>query len=360
MKKDKILKITKISLIAILGITIALGITGYLLLHFYINKMNLVEDNKAYEVTEYSDIEEAEEAIVDGATDITNSPQAEIDELEETILNNTEENKREVISDDVYNILLIGCDSREAGGSGRSDAMIIVSINSKTKKIILTSFLRDIYLKIPSHKNNRLNSAYAYGGANLLIDTIEENFKIDIDKYISIDFYSFIDVVDSIDGVTLDVKEEYIPIINFYIKEINQHMGLEESSDLLTQEGNYVLNGKQTLGYVRNRYIGMDFERTARQRIVLQTIFDKVKDLSYRNILKLLDNVLPQVTTNLNEKKIISLILSLPTYKNYEIEQWSIPMEDTYSFVTINRMSVIGIDFEKNINELHDRVYGTK
>jgi LCP family protein required for cell wall assembly len=321
--------------------------------------MNLVKDGTTYEVTERenSSIQEVDEMIIDGAADITDSPQVVIDELEELIHGNTEENDQKASNSDVYNILLIGCDSREAGGSGRSDAMIIVSINSKTKKIVLTSFLRDIYLKIPGHKNNRLNAAYAFGGANLLIDTIEENFKIDIDKYISMDFYAFIDVVDAIDGVSLEVKEEYIPIINFYIKEINQHNGVDESNGLLTQTGNYVLNGKQTLGYVRNRYIGTDFERTARQRIVLQTVFNKIRDLNYLQILKVSDNILPQVTTNLSEKKIISFILSFPAYKNYEVDQWSIPMKNTFSFLTINRMSVIGIDFEKNVNELHKKVY---
>lgn len=362
MKKSKILKITKISLLILLTLIITIGITGTLIIYSYIHKMNLVKDTDttAYEVDENFTLEEIDEMILEGATDITDSPQEIIDELEESILSNTEENENNqtASSKDVYNILLIGCDTREAGGSGRSDAMMIVSINSKTKKIILTSLLRDIYLKIPFHKNNRLNAAYAYGGANLLIDTIEENFQIDIDKYIAMDFYAFIDVVDAIDGVTLEVKEDYIPIINFYIGEINQHFGEEESKDLLTHTGNYVLNGKQTLGYVRNRYIGTDFERTARQRVVLQIIFDKVKDLKFLEIMSLSGSVLPQITTNLSERKIISLILSFPTYKNYEIEQWSIPKEDTFSLITINRMSVIGIDFDKNRSELHKKVYG--
>lgn len=362
MRKYNISKVTKISLITIFGIIMIICIAGYLILNFYLNKMNLVEDVEdevtVVTVTEDNVPEEVEDIILEEATDITDSPQAVIEELEENITQNTKINSKEISSDDVYNILLIGCDSREAGGSGRSDAMIIVSINSKTKKIILTSLLRDIYLKLPSRKNNRLNAAYAYGGAKLLIETIEENFRINIGKYISMDFYTFIDIVDALEGVTLNVKEEYIPIINYYIKEINQHTGEEEGNDLLSKPGNYVLNGKQTLGYVRNRYSGTDFERTARQREVLQTVFGKIKDLNYKKIIKLSDQVLPQITTNLSKNKIISMILSFPTYRNYEIEQWSIPMEDTFSFVTINKMSVIGIDFEKNIRELHNRVYG--
>ncbi len=358
MRKINISKVTKISLIIIFGIIMLIFIIGYLILDSYLNKMNLVEDNTEYAVTEDIAPEEAEDIVLEEAMNLTDSPQAVIEELEENIIENTKINSKEVSSNDVYNILLIGCDSREAGGSGRSDAMIIVSINSKTKKIILTSLLRDIYLKLPSHKNNRLNAAYAFGGAKLLIETIEENFRIKIDKYISIDFYTFIDIVDTIEGVSLNVKEEYIPIINNYIREINQHTGEEEGNDLLSKAGNYVLNGKQALGYVRNRYSGTDFERTARQREVLQIMFSKIKDLNYKKIIKLSDQILPQITTNLSKNKIISLILSFPIYKNYEIEQWSIPMDDTFSFVTINKMSVIGIDFEKNISELHNRVYG--
>lgn len=360
MKKDKTIKIIKISVIAFVGIIITLFTTVFLIIYSYINKINIVDD-KANGVMENYIIEEEidllDEIALDDVTEIVDSPQEVIDELDEIIRDNTEDINQDMRNKNVYNILLIGSDSREAGGLGRSDAMIIVSINSKTKKIILTSLLRDIYLKIPSHKNNRLNAAYQYGGAGLLIDTIEENFKIDIDKYISIDFYAFIDVVDAIDGLYLEVKEEYIPIINFYISEINNHNGVDESDGLLTQAGSYVLNGKQTLGYVRNRYIGTDFARTSRQRIVLNTIFDKTKELDFIKLLSLLEKVLPKVTTNLNKKKILSLISSLPAYKSYEIEQWSIPMEDTYNFLTINRMSVIGIDFDKNISELRRKVY---
>ncbi|MHB8131390.1 MAG: LCP family protein [Mobilitalea sp.] len=359
MKKNKISNITKISLVAMLSI-ITLGIVGFLIIHTYINKMNLVNSNSTNEVTidnNYSEIE-IDEIAEEGAQDITDSPQKEIDALEEVIRQNTEENIPAIKKDsDVYNILLIGGDSRETGGSGRSDAMIIVSINSKTKRIILTSLLRDIYLKIPGHRNNRLNAAYAYGGAELLIDTIEENFGIDIDKYVSIDFYAFIDVVDSIDGVTLDVTEQDLPIINDYIKELNQHYGVDEANDLLTQSGSYVFNGKQTLGFVRNRYNGTDFKRTDRQRTVLQKIFNKIKDLNLIEIKKLSDKVLPQLTTNLTENKIISLLVSLPALKNYEIVQWSIPMDDSYSLLTIDHMSVIRIEFNKNMNELYKKVY---
>ncbi len=366
MKKAKVIKIMKISLISLLGIILALGITGYIILHTYINKMNLIKDSKAADmegnditVLMEADLEQIDEAIQEASSDSMDSPQEDIEALEQAIQKNTVESSNETkASKDVYNILLIGADSREAGDRGRSDAMILLSINEKTKQIILTSILRDIYLKIPGYKNNRINAAYSYGGANLLMKTIKENFKIEIDKYVSIDFYAFIDAVDSMNGVELEITEKDIPIINYYIQEINRHNGVDESEDLLIKSGSYLFNGKQTLGFVRNRYNGTDFKRTERQRVVLQKMFHKIKDLKLNQIKQLLDKVLPRVTTNLSEKKIISLILSLPAYKNYEIVQWNIPMEGTFKFLTIDRMSVIQIDFEANLEELHQKVYG--
>jgi anionic cell wall polymer biosynthesis LytR-Cps2A-Psr (LCP) family protein len=114
------------------------------------------------------------------------------------------------------------------------------------------------------------------------------------------------------------------------------------------------------LGYARNRYIGMDFERTARQRRVLELIFNKVKDLNLTEINDLLNRVLPQITTNLTEGELFSLILGLPAYSKYSLEEWSIPVKGTYSFVIIRRMDVIGIDFKENIKELQKRIYGEK
>lgn len=237
--------------------------------------------------------------------------------------------------------------------------MILVSINKKTKKIIVTSILRDIYLQIPGKKNNnRINEAYAFGGADLLMETIEQNFRIQVEQYASVDFYAFIDIVDAVEGVTLEVTEKEIPVINGYVMELNRLTGQEETKDLLTEPGTLLLSGKQALGYARNRYVGnSDFERTARQRRVLEQIFKKVKNSNLAEIKDLLNIILPHVTTNLTEGEMFSLILSLPSYIDYDIEQWSIPMTGTYTSKRIRGMAVLGIDFNKNIGELHRKVY---
>jgi LCP family protein required for cell wall assembly len=322
--------------------------------------VSLGDNRKIYELDDsYIDEAASEPEAEESAADIIDSPKEEIDNLEEKIRKNMEDNQTPIINDkDVTNILLIGCDTRKKGGSGRSDAMILVSINKKDKTITVTSILRDIYLQIPGKKNNRINAAYAMGGASLLMDTIEQNFKIKVDRFASVDFYAFIDIVDTIGGITLDVTEKEISVINRYIEEMNRLTGQDKVLDKITSPGTYLLNGKQTLGYVRNRYVGTDFARTARQREVLEKIFNGVKDLNLIKLNELMNKILPQVTTNLTEGEIFSMILSLPSYATYELQQWSIPMKGTYSNLRINKMSVLGIDFEENIKEIQRKIYG--
>lgn len=364
----KILIIIAISIVSIIAIIL---LAAYLLIHSYINKMNLVSSESdlpnQLSDNEGDSIDEELDSLLDqdhesGATDITDSPEEEINYAEDKIRVNMEENKTPIIEDkDVFNILLIGSDTRKSGGRGRSDSMILISINKKTKTITATSILRDIYLQIPGKKNNRINAAYSLGGADLLMDTIEQNFKLEVNRYASVDFFAFIDIVDAIGGVTLDVSEKEIPVINNYVSEINRLNGEEESLDNLTEPGTLLLNGKQALGYARNRYIGNnDFERTARQRRVLEQVFLKTKDLGLLELSSLMNKLLPQVTTNLTQGEIFSMILSLPSYAKYDLQQWSIPVNGSYSNLRIEGMAVLGIDFERNIGELQRRIYDTE
>ena len=391
---------TKKKILIILGVILSvifiLVLAAYLYIHSIISKINIVAPNmeedpgsaensgsvsafadpgqegdasrgNSYDEVPGFNTAQPGEGSGDGTTDAEEAinpidpldPQ--IAALEEKIRKNMEENQIPVLSDNnVFNVLLIGSDSRESGGSGRSDAMILVSVNKKTKKIIVTSILRDIYVGIPGkEENNRINTAYAYGRSKLLLQTVEQNFKIHVEEYASIDFFAFIDMVDAVGGITLDVTEAEIPVINDYISEINKLTGQAKTKDHLKEPGTLLLSGKQTLGYVRNRYVGnSDFERTARQRRVLEQVFEKVKKLNLLELQNLMNLILPQITTNLTEKEIFSLILSLPSYMNYDIDQWSIPKSGTYESVRIRGMAVLGIDFGANINALRERVYG--
>ena len=261
------------------------------------------------------------------------------------------------ISDDVYNILLIGSDTREAGAVGRSDAMILVSINQKTETIYLTSFLRDCYVSIPGHGNTRLNHAFAYGGPDLLEQTLEENFKVHIDRYVAVDFFSFMDVIDTLGGVYINVTEDEQKVTNNYIWSMNKLMDEEWSNDYLWSSGWQKLNGKQALCYARNRYTGNDYERTARQRTIINQIIDGAMQASPATLVDLAQVILPQVTTDMTKSEILSYAANVAAYLGYDVQQQQIPAQGTYSGATISGMSVISLDLDANIKYLQGTIY---
>lgn len=262
--------------------------------------------------------------------------------------------------DGVINVLLIGNDSRENGEDGRSDAMILISISSKTKKIYMTSLLRDMYVEIPGHGGNRLNAAYAYGGAALLCETIEQNFGIEVNRYALVNFQAFANLVDAVGGVDLELTNEEVQWVNAYLNEYNLLEGREITTDYLdtSLSGMLHLNGPQALAYCRNRYIGTDFGRTERQRKVLGAVMKKLPLAMAANSSDLIDGLFPYLTTNLTQAEVYQLTLNAAKYLSYDVEQMTIPAEGTYSNATIRQMMVLQVDFEANKKLLRGNLYG--
>ena len=260
----------------------------------------------------------------------------------------------------VTNILLIGNDSRENGEDGRSDAMILLSISNKTRKIYMTSLLRDMYVEIPGHKGNRLNAAYSYGGAELLMETIEQNFDIHISRYVLVNFEAFANLVDAVGGVDLELTSKEVEYVNGYLVEYNILLGRPEGTDYFadTSGGMVHLNGPQALAYCRNRYIGTDFGRTERQRKVLTEVIHKLPKGVLTNPQELIDGLMPNLTTNLTQTECYQLSLMAPKAVTYDIIQNSIPLEGTYKDATIRKMAVLEVDFEANKKFLQENLYG--
>lgn len=260
----------------------------------------------------------------------------------------------------VINVLLIGNDSRDAGQDGRSDAMILLSVSNETKTIHLTSLLRDMYVDIPDHKGNRLNAAYAYGGPELLMETIEENFDIEVNRYVQVNFQAFAHLVDAVDGVELEVTNEEVKYINAYLVEYNMLEGNEVGTDYLdeTLSGRIHLNGPQALAYCRNRYLGADFGRTERQRKVLSAVIQNAPKVLLNDPLGIMNDILPMLTTNLTQSEIGKLFLQAPNFLIYDIVQGSLPVDGSYSNVSIRGMSVLEVDFEKNNEYIRSQIYG--
>ncbi len=262
----------------------------------------------------------------------------------------------------VINILLIGNDSRQKGEDGRSDAMILVSISNETKTIHMTSLLRDMYVEIPGYKNNRLNAAYAYGGPELLMETLEVNFDISVNRYVLVNFQAFANLVDVAEGVDLELTNEEVKYINGYLVEYNILEGRPEGTDYLdpTLSGTVHLNGPQALAYCRIRYIGTDFARTERQRKVLSAIINKAPAAMLSNPIQMINGILPNLTTNLTETEVRSLSLKVAKLLTYDIIQGSVPIEGSYSNASIRGMSVLEVDFEKNKEYIQTEIYGEK
>ena len=260
----------------------------------------------------------------------------------------------------VVNILLLGNDSRQQGSDGRSDAMILLSISNETKTIHLTSLLRDMYVEIPGYKNNRLNAAYAYGGPELLMEVLELNFRIDVNRYASVNFQAFANLVDAVGGVDLELTNQEVQYINGFLVEYNMLEGNPQGTHYLDESlsGMVHLNGPQALSYCRNRLIGNDFGRTERQRKVLTAIIRKLPVAVATNPMDLINGILPNLTTNLTKSECMNLSLQAAKLLTYDLIQGTIPIEGSYSNASIRGMSVLEVDFEKNKEYIQTYIYG--
>ncbi len=230
----------------------------------------------------------------------------------------------------ITNILLAGTDGRPGEKNSRSDAMMILTVDNKNKSLKLTSLERDSYVDIPGHGKQKLTHAYAYGGINLLTQTIEENFKVDIQNYAVVDFYSFMDIIDELGGVTVDVKQNEIKELNKFIPETYKWNESNNKGPIqyIESSGVQKLNGYQALAFSRIRKNDSTSERDRRQREVIEGIMESVKNLPITKYPSLLDTILPYVKTNMKPAQILSLGTKILSIGNFNINQMNFPIDD--------------------------------
>ncbi len=251
----------------------------------------------------------------------------------------------------IRNILIIGTDSRDQE-RGRADTMIVLSFSGHNKSVTMTSLLRDSYVSIPGHGTDKLNAAYAYGGATLLMDTIVNNFGIPIDEYVCVNFKAFVHIADALGGLKLTVSDREAEAINVILEsEVNGIMGDEPTDDFLPSGGTFVLNGKQALAYSRIRYVGnADYERTERQRTVLDQILHKIKHPNPAAIPRILYSAMPELTTNISGVNMYLLSLEMPVKLiAYDMQKLRLPADGTFSDQTApDGQMVLAVDFDRN------------
>ena len=260
-------------------------------------------------------------------------------------------------ADEIKNILLIGQDAREGEERQRSDTMIICSINTHTDKVTLASLMRDMYVPIPGYSNNRINAAYAFGGMELLDEVIEQDFGIPIDGNIEVDFEGFVEALDVIGGIEIELSGEEAGYISTGGWEDQGEYGNDGTWDL--QEGMNTLTPAQALSFARIRHVGnSDWERTDRQRRVIMAAFSKISSASTAKQLSIADSILPYITTDLSGKELLSYVKTISEAGITDFESYRIPVDGTYSSENISGMSVLVPDLVKNSELLKEYLYG--
>lgn len=247
-------------------------------------------------------------------------------------------------SSDVMNILLLGVDyGTESLEYGRSDAMIILSVNKAVKKIKLVSISRNVYAAIPGFKNSMISHAHAFGGPALSIKTVEQNYKIKIDNYISCGLESFVRIIDILGGVDIELTKPEAEHLN------------EKGADFKNSGMNH-LNGNESLIYVSMRSIDSDKDRTGRQRKMLMTLMEKFKSITAKQAVEILNEVLPLVSTDFKKSEILYQAASAVKYLNWNVEQHYIPNK-SYDFVLRNNFLVTILDWQYEIDYAHNLIF---
>ena len=323
-----------ISLVAVIAIV---GLIGWLLIS---GKLNLIE-----RIGNEHRIDKNEETFEQGENN-----GGEAINANEVDLNGEDINTFK--ASDVKNILLIGYDLNADDSRGRSDTMIICSVNTKTKDIKLTSLMRDMYVQIPGYSNNRLNAAYIFGGMSLLDEVVEKNFGIHIDGNVAVNFESFIEAMTAVGDLEISLTKKEANYLNTEPTYSSYHWHLKEGVNSLDPE--------QTLAYARTRNVGQgDFERTERQRRVLIAAFNKIKKLPLKDILSLADKILPCFATDMSNSTILSLITQVGG-SNYSInETLRVPIDGGWKYAMIDgTRSVVLPDLQKNSDAIKEFIYG--
>ena len=255
------------------------------------------------------------------------------------------------------NIALLGVDTRDMNSldGSRSDAIIIVSINEQTKNVNLISVYRDSYMDVQGHGLTKVTHAYAYGGPELALNTLNRNLDLDISEFVTVNFEIVADVVDLVGGIDIDIDKSELSQMNKYIEDTSKNVG--RKANKITSAGKQHLDGIQAVTYARIRKTaGGDYKRTERMRTVLTEVFEKAKKMDAGKLNELANKVLPQVQTNIGLSEVISLI---PTISSINISD-SIGWPYEVKGITLDRWYGVPTTLEANVVKLHRDLFGQK
>ena len=263
---------------------------------------------------------------------------------------------RVVEETNIINIAFFGIDRRDVNEPSRSDSIMILSIDAANKKIKISSIMRDTYVAIKSHGDTKINHAYAYGGPQLAIRTLNENFNLDIRDYVTVDFFNLEKIIDIMGGVTIDVKQDEIRFITDYVTEV---ANIEKKSvSVVTKVGLQKLNGLQAVAYSRIRYTdGGDFVRTERQRTVLSAMLTKIQSLGITEFSSVVSKLLPYTETSMKSMDIIKLGTKVLTSNIMTLEQERFPVDGYCKGKMMGGVWYLVTDRGATTEQLHKFIY---
>lgn len=249
---------------------------------------------------------------------------------------------------DITNILLLGVDSRNPKvDKGLSDSIIILTIDRKNNVLKMTSIMRDCYVYIPGYKTpDKINAAHSLGGPELAMRTINNTLRLNIEKYMVVNFQSMADIIDIAGGVTIKITE---------VERVQLNTML--TTNKVKASGSQKVDGTQAVMFARIRKIDSDYERTRRQRDVLSALFVGFKDASTVNKAQMIQKGLSNITTNMTAKEITSLGLDVMPRMSSEIQQLRLPM-DGYFKVNSSGVWYMLVDYNRMIPEVYKFIYG--
>lgn len=258
--------------------------------------------------------------------------------------------------DEIINISFFGVDRRHKDEASRSDALMILTLDKKHKKVKISSVMRDSYVNVNGYGMTKITHAYAYGGPTLAIKTLNKNFDLNIKDYVTVDFFGLEKIIDSVGGVDINVTPEELKYINGYIEETSKL----ESAPIPTvnHTGVQKLNGRQAVAYTRIRYTaGGDFERTQRQRTLLVAVLNKIKEKGPTNVANVALQLLPYTETSMSNTEILKSLTSISTLDIKNIDQQRFPLDGYCYGKMIGGVWYLVFDLDATKNQMHKYMF---
>ena len=331
-------------LIVVFSAVLVLGVGAYMTIDYFYHKMNIEsDDTKVEKKDEFFDEDENT-----GNLKEVDPSSIQLDSATQALE-----------SSEVINVLICGEEAIH-DDRGRTDSIMIATINQKDNYLSLTSIMRDTYVRIPGFSDNKINAAYHNGGMKTLVATIKENFGISVDGYVLVNFDSFQEIIDAIGGIDIKLSDEEI-------RYLNSTNYISNSANHTLHTGVNHMNGNQALGYARIRYVSKDgqygdFARTLRHRTVMGAIYDRMMKKTTLELVAMIPRILPMLTTNIKKTDVVNYLAAGVRVrdKNPKLRTLNVPVKGCYKITRVRKMSVVlASPLKQNVKEMHEFIYGS-